>query len=305
MAQKTAVLSKSFKSIFLLEKSKLSRLLNIIEDKYKDAGKNPNSVYNITLKNGKKIVVHDIEHILAHDNAIKNPIVNFAIKYKYSRDDDINECEIIYDKTKSKIDFSIESSSVRFSNELFAEIEEQIERSIVKSWIYAIKKDLLSNIMLLFMLITIISFIIAGLYKEPNQYSKDTDFLSDSNVQHLLNFSKNAQKNDDKLDMLYNYYLIRLVNMTKKDKPFSFNDFIYKVDYKIILILLPFIIIIISFGYLIIYCYPGSIFLWGDYEDYYNSILNKRKIVINAIVITLLIGIIGNLSVYAFSKVFS
>jgi len=50
MDQNSAKLHKFFDSVFLLDKSKLSRLINIIEDKFKGAGLHPKSTFEITLK---------------------------------------------------------------------------------------------------------------------------------------------------------------------------------------------------------------------------------------------------------------
>lgn len=308
MDQKSAKLHKSFDSIFLLEKSKLSRLLNIIEEKYKGSGLDPKSIFEITLKNGKKMSVHDIEYVLGHDNAVKNPITHFSLKYSCSINDDITECEVIYNKVMSSIDIFIESVNVKWANELFAEIEEQIERIIVKSFVYSFKRQILKDPGLLVIIIGsifgIITMSIVLTFLQP-QPSSGKDFLLNSDVQHILTLSKNAKSNDDKIGVIYEYYITRLTNINIKEKGVSFIDIFHKFDLKIILILLPLLIIVISGFYLFRYCYPGSIFLWGDYEDHYNDILNRRKIVSNTIIITLLIGIIGNLFVYGFSKFFS
>ena len=309
MDQTSVFLNKSFGATFILEKSKLLRLLNIIEEKYKSIGKKPKSIFAIILKNGKQMGVNDIEHVLGHDNAIKNPIDFLGINYECHNEDDVIDCDITYSISKSEIKVTVKSSNVRFANELFAEIEEQVERAIVKSWISNLKRTISSDprriaplIVSIIMMLILIPIIILV---EPQQNIYRNNFLSNSDIQHILKLSEKVQTIDDKINLLYKYNMLQLDNIKTNTNLYSFKNIFLKFDLKLIFILLPFFIIIFSFVYLLIYCYPGSLFLWGDYEDYYNRILNKRKFVFNTILVALFIGIIGSLFVYAFSKVFS
>ena len=309
MDQTSVFLNKSFGATFILEKSKLLRLLNIIEEKYKSIGKKPKSIFAIILKNGKQMGVNDIEHVLGHDNAIKNPIDFLGINYECHNEDDVIDCDITYSISKSEIKVTVKGSNVRFANELFAEIEEQVERAIVKSWISNLKRTISSDprriaplIVSIIMMLILIPIIILV---EPQQNIYRNNFLSNSDIQHILKLSEKVQTIDDKINLLYKYNMLQLDNIKTNTNLYSFKNIFLKFDLKLIFILLPFFIIIFSFVYLLIYCYPGSLFLWGDYEDYYNRILNKRKFVFNTILVALFIGIIGSLFVYAFSKVFS
>lgn len=309
MDQTSVFLNKSFGATFILEKSKLLRLLNIIEEKYKSIGKKPKSIFAIILKNGKQMGVNDIEHVLGHDNAIKNPIDFLGINYECHNEDDVIDCDITYSISKSEIKVTVKSYNVRFANELFAEIEEQVERAIVKSWISNLKRTISSDprriaplIVSIIMMLILIPIIILV---EPQQNIYRNNFLSNSDIQHILKLSEKVQTIDDKINLLYKYNMLQLDNIKNNTNLYSFKNIFLKFDLKLIFILLPFFIIIFSFVYLLIYCYPGSLFLWGDYEDYYNRILNKRKFVFNTILVALFIGIIGSLFVYAFSKVFS
>jgi hypothetical protein len=315
MNPKAATLRKSIKSVFILEKSKISRLLNIIEDKYNSVDFEPISSFEVTLKDRKKIIVSDIEHVLSLDNSVNNPLISLSINYRNSNDDDKSTCEIHYYTELSNyegfsgssvIDISIVSSNVRWANELFAEIEEQIERILVKSWIYNLRKystiPLFPSLIPL-TLLTLIMMIAFLIYSPAISPLSETDFLLKSDIERILIGFQNAKNTDEKIGALSEYYISRLKNMERAGSV-SFSEMVHKFDIKILLILLPLFIMLISFYYLFKYCYPGSIFLWGDYEEYYNKIINKRKFIINTIIITLFIGIIGNLFVYAFSKFF-
>lgn len=57
-------------------------------------------------------------------------------------------------------------------------------------------------------------------------------------------------------------------------------------------------LLICAFGYLA-RLYPGAVFLWGDVEDWYKSILRRRNTVWNVVIATLVLGLIANLAVFA------
>jgi len=57
----------------------------------------------------------------------------------------------------------------------------------------------------------------------------------------------------------------------------------------------PFLIMLTALGYLYLRCYPGAIFLWGDAEEWYTAILNKRKFIWSTIVVALILGIVLDL----------
>jgi hypothetical protein len=120
-------MNKSYDSIFILDISKLSRLLNIIEERFKSIGLSTNASFEITTKNRKTFYASDIEGIINHDNPIKNPIINLTIKYYDAKEEPKNLCHIFYDKNFDKITVRIQSENMKFGNDLFAEIEEQFD----------------------------------------------------------------------------------------------------------------------------------------------------------------------------------
>lgn len=80
-----------------------------------------------------------------------------------------------------------------------------------------------------------------------------------------------------------------------------FSPFSVILDWRVAVILLPAVIAIGSF-FALVPCYPRAVFLWGDAKDWYQRIVVRRKWIWNVVVVTLLIGIIANLVVFALSS---
>ena len=150
------VMTRVFDSVFVLDSSKLSRLLNIIEERFKDLSETFIPQFEISTKKGKNYSTSTVEEILSHDNPVKNPIIDLSILYKDKADEPDNTCFIKYDKEDNEIKIKIKTKDAKQCNELFAEIEEQIERSLINNWVYSIKNQaphqLMANLMMFIMI---------------------------------------------------------------------------------------------------------------------------------------------------------
>src|SRR5262249_14768145 len=63
-------------------------------------------------------------------------------------------------------------------------------------------------------------------------------------------------------------------------------------QWRTILVLAPAIIIVVAFLYLFISCYPPAVFLWGDAEEEYKALVNKRRFIWSTIIASLFVGIL-------------
>ena len=309
------VITKSYESVFILDASKLSRLLNILEERFCALKMAPILSFELTTKKGKSFHATDVKNVLEHDNPINNPIIDLMIEYYDTKDDPHYLCKISYDKQDSKMQIRIQSDNMKWGNDLFAEIEEQIERSFIKSWVYSLKSDEYRGIT--FSIISVLMGVLAStflafslIHGDTNIKVKTEDRLTASDIEHLKNISKKSNSIEDKIDFLYDLNKRKLENtsLNEDKKENELTSTLRKIkdysDWRIILLMIPIIIIILCMIYLFKYCYPGSLFLWGDYIEYYQTLLERRKFLWNTVILALLIGIIGNLFVFGFSKVF-
>ena len=279
-------------------------MLSVIEDKFKSASISHISKYEIILQDGKKLSVPDIENILSQDNTVKNPIMVLAIKYEGSNGDSNSQCELVYRKKRSNIFLEIKSKNERWAKELFAEVEEQIERTILSGSIYFFKREGFSDNVAVFLGIIMAFILFAAIILIPTP-KKSTFFLSESNVKELLTLSQNANSTDEKINLLYESHVSQLNNLSSKSTTESLIDSIKNINLQTVFILIPLVVILVVSGYIVKYCYPCPIFLWGDHETYYNSIINRRRTLWNVIVSALVIGILGNIFAIGFSQYIS
>lgn len=73
------------------------------------------------------------------------------------------------------------------------------------------------------------------------------------------------------------------------------------LGWKALLVLSPVIIIGISFSHLAVKCYPRAVFAWGDFGEFYETLVSRRKTVWNVIIGALLVGMVSNLFVLGLS----
>ncbi|OIP30948.1 MAG: hypothetical protein AUK23_07830 [Deltaproteobacteria bacterium CG2_30_43_15] len=295
LRQETFVI-KLFYFSFILDKPKLSRLFRIAENKYKTIVDKPLVTYNITLKNSKVLSSSDIDHIFDQDNTIKNPIDNLAITYKDKEGKAENVCTLVFNREDSEVMIEVRSQNGRFANELFAELEEQVERTEVHNLIYKIKKGNIFQLTALAVsLITLMIFVTLTL---PGKKFQSNNFLKDHDINELHVLASSASDQAKKIDFVYEFHRLQLANVAKAQN----TVFRVKADIRLILVLVPGLIVLGALVYVFVVCYPGSVFLWGDCETHYNTLVARRKFVWNAIVLALLVGVIGNLFVYGLSQ---
>jgi hypothetical protein len=304
-----------FTSEFVLDKPKLTRMLNILEDRFKEAELAFTPLFEVTHANGKELKLTSLEDLFALDNPVNNPITELkisAIAIQLPTTDDIvnylkeeesrlMQIYIRYDSDQVRnIHLSVKAQkSPKLSNQIFAELEEQIERSFARNWVYKYLKgptgSLLSSILGILFMMFVLIFSIYLIADKPNP-----SFKSDSaEVQRLLEQSKNAKTTEDKVNFIFDIQTKQLEELNKpQSEPMHLSWILNLRNFAIIL---PLLIIIGCFAYLLKNCYPRAVFLWGDYETHYNDLMSKKKGVWTVVVLSLLFEVVGNLFVYGVS----
>src|SRR5688572_10767449 len=121
------VVQKILSSSFVLDRPKITRILNIIEERIV----NSQVRYEVFLSNGKNIKLDRVDELLALDNSVKNPITSLIIRANGSSEETKTSCHLSYDNpTKNNIRLRIVSDNSKLATQLFAELEEQVERTL-------------------------------------------------------------------------------------------------------------------------------------------------------------------------------
>ena len=286
---------KTFTSGFVLDKAKLTRMVSILEQRFIDEGLKFNPAFDIKLKNEKSIHLLTIDSLLSLDNAIKNTIEELNIEVTDKSGGDSLACKVTYNNDKDdNVILSIESSDTKLSNQLFAELEEQVDRTFVDTWVHRyVRFETLIMMPVLGVMSTVILLLIPSfLFGVPFSNEK-------GKLEQLASKAQGARTLEEKVDFIFEMQKREVIEKVDGMPPlFSSN----LLNLNSLFIALPLAIVVGCIFYLFRYCYPRAVFLWGDYEEYYSRLKARRRTLWGAIMLSLVVGIIGNLFVLGVSK---
>jgi hypothetical protein len=191
--------------------------------------------------------------------------------------------------------------SPKVANQIFAELEEQIERTFLGSWVYRyLKPGNVLSLMSSLMFIIAIGASIGTLFSLSPPTQSPTH---QNEAQHFLEKSKQANTTETKVDFLFEYQRRQLEKeqeLANKPPENSLN-FSKMINWRNFFILLPILLIVGCVLYVITKCYPRTNFLWGDYDTFYKELMAKKRVVWLVVIASLVLGIVGNLFVYGLS----
>ncbi len=291
-------IQKVYKAAFLLDKAKLSRIIDIMEDRFNDLQLEFKPMYSIELSQGNELNLHNIEDLFELDNTVRNPIKNLTIK---ASDKNLNnhtslECCVAFGikgfffSTKN-ISLEVKSLEPKITLQVFAILEEQIQRVILDDWVYRIIQ---SGILELWFLP--VSFM--GLIPLLLLLSKGFHSLSNEKIKLLLTEANTSNTYEQKIDFLFNVKKNELEQQLDYTSGFDLSSL---VNLKTFFVLLPIGIIVVCSIYVISKCYPVNIFLWGDYEAYYNRLVARRNTLWTVVILSIILGIITNFFIIGIS----
>jgi hypothetical protein len=296
-----AVVKHEFSSPFLLDKSKISRMIDIIANKFKAHGFQPSLSFDVTLQNGKKVSLTLLDELLSLDNAVHNSISVLIIRVNDLNNDPNKNfrVSIHYDNDKrDNVVAQVESTESGVALQLFAELEEQIERTLLKNWAYSMmKRDFFTTFAAIFMIPVMLLAIGSSIWQ-----------LSSSNIEKratemLIGKYSEATTQEEKINFLFDYTMEQIKSEQSKSTPNEF-DLDRFLTLQTLFIVLPILIVVGTLIYIFTKCYPYANFLWGDYEEHYTQIISRRSTLWNLVIGSILLGIIGNLFVMGISGYF-
>src|SRR3989442_11765 len=127
---------RDISSPFVLDKAKVTRILDVMEQRFIGLDGNFSQLFEVTLKNKQVITTRSVDELFNLDNSIKNPITTLnIIGYKETPDNLI--CKVSFSSSSSlNIMIFVDTSNAKYTSQFFAEIEEKVERTFFRSWIH-------------------------------------------------------------------------------------------------------------------------------------------------------------------------
>lgn len=299
--------NREYEQPFILNKSKLVRLCEVIDGKFAQLkkGSKIEKEFYIVFQNDKSFKTKNLEEIFIADNTEKNSLKRLQIEYfaKY-KDESKNEVSVatsikfIGQKFRQRISFDIVGEDFIWINELSAEIEEQIERAIPNDLIYRqLSKDSarLFTAMLPVLFFTVLLSITSLIMTK----STKAILLPTEKIKEFQSKISQVKERDieQKIDFIYQL-AVSAVNY-QEQTPFSIIK-----DFKLYLVIGPILLIFALLYYLLKYCYPMYVFEWGDVSIAYSNLMNRKKNIWNIIFGSFILGTIVNLFVFGISGFF-
>lgn len=295
MNNKTRI-NKTFETGFALNKSKAVRINDIIETNIKKGNiQDINRTFKVLLSNEKEIIFHEFNSIFELDNGRKNRVNDVTLIWKNAEID----IEIQFRK-KPLVSVDVSSNGLEWTNQLFAEIEEQIERITLTDWVYKFIAD--SSTILTILVLPIIIIFSTTIFSDSNDSIRTLN-LTQEDKALLSNKIDSVKSNEDKIDFIY----VVIKQMVKVKQPSSKTEILNETwaffcDFKNYTIIIPILLSIFLIWYVLSYCYPKYVYEWGDMEEEYSKIIERRKNLWNILIGSIILGIITNFFVWGLTR---
>lgn len=295
MIPETTYFSKEYSEPFVLDRGKLSRMVTILEKKRTTSSDQPAPSFEVVFQNNKRIVLHSIQDVLALDNSLGNPIVSLAIDLEGPTPNDAKAKPFMVTNLRfgsgrlDNISLRVVSYDNRVATEVFAELEEQVDRAVVSSWVAkSVKSGQLALVAFFGLVLTAVVFAATFVQKE-------TPTLPATDRAELQRLLTQARSDSEKIDALVQAQLGELkVSQRSDDLDINWSTIL---SLRTVFIALPVLVLVITVIYLILTCYPWAVFAWGDWEQKYNALVARRKTLIGVVLTTLILGIMAGLFV--------
>lgn len=287
---------KDYSAAFVIDKAKLSRILEKLEERFRYLELPFQPTYYIHLSKGNKITLDSIEDVFKLDNVIRNPIIYLRIGVSASNRDTASNlaCSIIFQKP-CLISLQIRSTDPKLALQAFAELEEQMQRTFVENWLYQVMRGQTISLFLAFLICSPIAFVAADSLDSFESSQESRPFLEE-----LLQKANSARSSEEKIDFLFELSKHEIEQELSSRLPLSINIMSF-LNFNTLFLTLPMLVVLGCTFYALKYCYPQGVFLWGDYEEYYNRLVSRRSTIWNIVISTVILGIITNLAVIGLS----
>lgn len=285
---------KRYRVPFVVETSKLNRLLSVARERLNNAPGIKKEKFEVRSSRNRAFETESFDEVLALDNPTGNRVESFAITCKAVGDDNKHTHLIGAEFDGSApVDISlfVESEEPKWAADTFSAIEEQVERMIQTSPLAKLRSSLLAEVFLPFIALVLLLGI-AAFALRSNRMSEHM-WLSQDDIRQLSQTSNSPPQG---LELYQNITKRQMRNLTSEQAE-GFIPSKYR-DWRILVIAIPILVAIGAIAYLYSACYPTAVFAWGDAEDWYDGIVQKRKTIWSILIGSLAIGVIGNLFVF-------
>lgn len=289
-------ITKDYDHAFLLEPTKLIRLVDKIHDRMADfQSTNIRDRFEIFSLGNRREVVTSIDHVLAQENSRKRRITRLLlVSSAFVEDIAEPQQEVVVDFAKEKgtgnnitkvVAVSVRSEADGWAGRTLSEIEEQVERT----WQHHLRPTLTLVLIVLAALIVFILLLFSSFNSVSGRPAYAWMWLGNEDAERIaIMLENNAILNENELREVAS---MQLRNLVKASNPLPKKE----RGAQLLFVGLPTLVVVGCSIFLLKVCYPKTVFLWGDEVDRYKSVEQRRQILWNIIIGVVLVGIASKL----------
>jgi len=307
MAIQNTVISKRYPTAFELDKPKLTRIIEVIEKRAQALGLAAVITFAVELKRGRIFRLSHSDDLLALDNRVLDPLVFLEISASVV-DGPLSPTDEMSSVTNeaSPLTISIKFASSEYRNvslvvgsqdanvaaQVFGELEEQIERTFLTSWIYR----MMGEDRMFVLLITPLSIPLIGLlWFGESLFGRPTPGLRSLPHTELRGFVEQADTSrtlEQKVDFLFALQRRQLAQANTPEPALLSN-----IHISHLFVLGPLAVVLCCAIFTIATCYPRAVFNWGDYEAHYTTILRRRSTLWTTVTVGMIVSVLASMFV--------
>jgi len=291
--EQVALVEKAYDTAFVLDSSKLSRIVAIAEERLTEAKITVAGKFEVLMASGRRALLDHQEDLYRLDNTVNDRVTNLLFHAGSQEPPSSSFIEVEFGPSyRGDISLAVASADPGWALRVFAELDEQVERTRAPSWVHSLRSYI--PFIAIGTLLTLI--ILAAVFYPRRFFTTDRPSWSPapSEIRELLARADHATSDSSRLALLLE---IRRRELAAQIVPAT--DRYPKISSlpRELFQVLPLLIIIGATGYMVIYCYPRRVFAWGDIAENYANLVARRYWLWSAVIIALILGIVGNLFV--------
>lgn len=287
---------RDFSNPCIVAPTKLNRLVDIgVSRLEKLEGTVLLEVTTIT-KTGKKSVFDTLEAALNQDNSLKNPIRSIWIT---GRIEGVAVFLAEYGVGSTRIkeygcSLYVAGRDASWVNETFAELEEQVERVIIKD-VYSLLGKITRDSILTLVVTLVVSMFTIGIVTissirsiGPKEYLQKEQVVK---LNDMFDGADTAEKKSEALFQERRAILSHAADSLSKTDPVAR----FLMSKRGFFLILPLFAAIGCLIYVATKCSPTLVFLWGDWEEHFAKITKKRSLIMFGGISSFTIGALSSL----------
>ncbi len=273
-------LSKLYYSPFLVDTGKFSRITHVLEKAGGDSAARP-AGFAVQFRTGRRLNLQSAEEVLALDNPKSDPIVVVELSTRGDNPSTSVKFDAT-DRSTPMIYLNVYHSDNKAANELYGELDEQVDRVLVKGFLG--RTGFFARFLLTIALVLILLVMLGVAIPAPTQPTSPFETT-------LLQRARTATSDHDKLQILFD----KTIHDLQPESPVSIPTSVFapRTFFKV----LPVVLVGCVLLYLIWFCYPFAVFAWGDREHEYQELLTRRRMLWTVVIAATTLGIVSNLFV--------